>query len=198
MVDWEKCYQDGVTPWDYGRPAPPLLDWIRGNRIEGRVLVPGCGTGHDAAVLARAFPAAEVVGLDISESAVARARAAHRDVSNLVFRIGDLFDAGAVPDESFDWIFEHTCFCAIDPVRRGDYVRAVARILRPGGRLLAVFYLDPYDDEHQPGGGPPHGAPVEELDRWFGERFAVGDSFVPTSSFPGREGRELLRLMTRK
>jgi len=39
------------------------------------------------------------------------------------FVLGD-FLADAVPGP-YDWIFEHTLFCAIDPARRDDYVNAV-------------------------------------------------------------------------
>ena len=40
--------------------------------------------------------------------------------------MADLFDPEAVQGR-FDWIFEHACFCAIQPERRGDYARSWRR-----------------------------------------------------------------------
>ena len=63
----------------------------------------------------------------------------------------------------FDWVWEHTCFCAISPSLRQAYARAVASALRPGGEFLAVFYLDP--GYSSPDEGPPFGVSKEELDK---------------------------------
>ncbi len=55
-TDWESLYQIGDTRWDKGRPAPGLVEFLaREPRIpRGRVLVPGCGRGHDAVAWASA------------------------------------------------------------------------------------------------------------------------------------------------
>ena len=104
----------------------------------------------------------------------------------------DLFALDDAHLGTYDWVWEHTCFCAIDPSMREDYVRAVHGALKPGGHLLGVFYLDPYDAEHQPGGGPPHGSTLEELSTRFEEsgRFLIEHSAVPGKAYPGREGLE--------
>ena len=47
-VDWEQNYRENNTPWDKGAPAPPLADWLNGRALQGEILVPGCGAGHDA------------------------------------------------------------------------------------------------------------------------------------------------------
>lgn len=198
--DWESLYQQNHTPWDKGEAAPPLLDWLEANpgpRL-GRVLVPGCGRGHDVRALAARDGSEEVVGLDLSPSAVALALV-HPPVGRERYELGDLFDLGQAHLARYDWIWEHTCFCAIDPGRRLDYVVAVHAALRPHGSLLGVFYLDPYDDEHRPGGGPPHGCTLEELSDLFesGGRFRIEESFVPGRAYAGREGRERLVRMRR-
>lgn len=51
--------------------VPGLLDRLRDG---AQVLELGCGRGHASRVLARAFPASHVVGLDLSADAVAEAR----------------------------------------------------------------------------------------------------------------------------
>ena len=49
-TDWEKRYTEKDTPWDKGEPAPGLVDWLKSQNLDPdiRVLVPGCGCGHDA------------------------------------------------------------------------------------------------------------------------------------------------------
>ena len=140
-----------------------------------------------------------VVGFDLSEDALTAARG-FPPAGAEEYRAGDLFDLPADLRDAFDWVCEHTCFCAIDPARRADYVAAVARALRPGGRLLAIFYLDPWNagEPLPPGGGPPFGTTVAELDGLFGPTFALLEEHRPTRAYPGREERELLRVYRRK
>lgn len=199
-TDWEARYRGADTPWDKGAAHPALVQWLATypGRMTGDVLVPGCGRGHDVRAIATAEPSARVLGLDLAPSAVAAASRLETPC-NAVFREGDLFDLPPDLLGRFDWIWEHTCFCAIDVDRRDDYVSAVTRSLRPGGHLLGVFYLDPYRGDHQPGGGPPHGCTLDEL----AERFERGGEFrrisaeMPASTYPGREGCERLVVLER-
>lgn len=189
-TDWEAQYQKGETPWEKGAPSPGLVDFLAEQRVEGRVFVPGCGLGHD--VRALAAQGAEVVGLDIAQSAVEAARAVP-PVGGERYELGDLF---ALPERmpgTFDWVWEHTCFCAIDPSRRVDYVDAVHAALKPGGHLLAIFYLDPGNDS--PDEGPPFEVSLAELDRLFLPRFELLREWLPARAYPGREGREWMRLL---
>lgn len=193
--DWEDLYRESHTPWDRGAAAPPLIRWLEAHpdEINGRVMVPGCGIGHDVRAIAAAREGAEVVGLDISPTAVEKARGVE-PVGEERYRQGDLFDLPEGMLDAFDWVIEHTCFCAIDRDRRGDYVRAAWTALRPGGQLLGVFYLNPYDDEHAPGGTPPHGCSEPELKELFEAtgRFRIREMHLPDRAYPGREGRELV------
>jgi SAM-dependent methyltransferase len=190
--EWEERYRQGDTPWEKGAAHPALLDWLETNLIAGHVLVPGCGLGHDVRALAKA--GADVVGLDIARLAIAAARTFPRQSSETYLQ-ADLFDPGAVRDE-FDWVFEHTCFCAIQPDRREDYVRRVGELLKPGGHLLAIFFLNPEHDESD-AGGPPFGCGLDELDALFSPRFQLVAQLENLATFPGREGREVLRLLRR-
>jgi SAM-dependent methyltransferase len=87
------------------------------------------------------------------------------------------------PPVRFDWVFEHTLFCAIDPRDRDDYVKAVARWLKPDGHYLAVNYLIPDED------GPPFGTARDELVRRFEPHFDLVSDWVPRS-YPNRTGLE--------
>ncbi len=198
-MDWESRYQIGDTPWEKGGPSPPLLEWIRiRGALRGAVLIPGCGTGHDARAIVDASEDAEVLGLDIAPSAIERACQV-RPFGKEKYQIGDVCDLSAELANRFDWVFEHTCFCAIEPERRADYVRGVVRALSVEGRLLGVFFLNPWDEGEAPeGGGPPFGSTREELDDLFGNDFVLVEEMQPRSAYPGREGREIVRLLQRR
>ena len=181
-TNWEAHYQTGDMPWEKGEPSPGLVDFLAAHPElqRGAVLVPGCGTGHDARAFTKAGFA--VTGLDIAPSAVRlcneRTAAAGLKAD---FRLGDFLND--VPHAQFDWVFEHTCFCAIDPAQREDYVRAVRRWLQPGGDYLAVNYLIPDTD------GPPFGTTREELVQRFSPHFELLEEWVPRS-YPNRTGLE--------
>ncbi len=189
-TDWESRYRTGDMPWDKGAAHPALIAFLKSNPIHGRVLVPGCGLGHD--VRALAATADEVVGLDISPSGVKAAKA-HPTIGGERYVLGDLFALPPSLRGAFDVVFEHTCFCAIQPDQRADYVSAIAAALVPGGLLLAVFYLDPGLDPGE--SGPPFGVAREELDALFGVRFKMLREWVPPATYPGRESREACRLL---
>ena len=180
-TDWEAKYRASDTPWEKGEASPGLVDFLAAHPQlpRGTVLVPGCGTGHDVRVFAKfGFQA---VGLDIAPSAVVSAKEKTAAALAADFRPGDfLVDK---PFQRFDWIFEHTCFCAIDPSQRDDYVRATRRWLKPGGQYLAVNYLIPDTD------GPPFGTTREEIVERFSPHFELVRDWVPRS-YPNRTGLE--------
>jgi methyl halide transferase len=183
-TDWEARYQSHDMPWEKGEPSPGLVDFLAGHPQlkRGTVLVPGCGSGHDA----RAWAAAgfAVTGCDMAPSAIRlsleKTAAAGLEAE---FIQGDFL--ADTPPLQFDWLFEHTLFCAIEPQRRADYVRAVLRWLKPGGQFLAVNYMIPDKD------GPPYGTTRAELWGRFSPGFALLEEWVPRS-YPNRTGLELV------
>lgn len=185
-VDWEARYQLGDTPWDKGVAAPPLTDFLARHPIRGRVLVPGCGTGHEVRVLAS--QEARVIGLDLAETAITLASSIP-PAGNEIYEQGDLFALPESWNGRFDWVVEHTCFCAIDPALRADYVRAITQVLKPGGHYFGIFYLTP-DAET----GPPFGTSREEITRLLETHFTFLEEWVPSRTFEGRENRELCQL----
>lgn len=192
--DWESCYQMGDTPWDKGMAAPPLRELIERMGVDiwqgGPVLVPGCGTGHDVREIASS--GVTVVGLDLAPSAVAAAQGACR-VGDEIYQVGDFLSHEWPGRQTYSALWEHTCFCAIPPGRRGDYAASAARSLAAGGILAGVFYLNPWDPG-EPADGPPFGATIEEVKQWFSPWFAFIDGWVPQHAYPGREQKEWVGL----
>jgi methyl halide transferase len=183
-TDWETRYQTGDMPWEKGEPAPGLVDFFTAEKQlpRGRVLVPGCGTGHDAVEWARA--GFSVTGADLAPSAIALATERARNAGvKADFQRGNFLEGE--PSGTFDWVFEHTLFCAIDPARRDEYVQAVSRRLSPGGQFLAIHYMI-CDAE-----GPPFGTTQQELMQRFTPHFDLQRGWVPRS-YPNRTGLELM------
>ena len=191
QTDWDAAYERRETPWEKGRPHPALVDFLaRNGPLKGEILVPGCGSGQDMRALSAA--ANHVLGIDFAPRAIAKAKARRR-IAREEYLLTDLFALPPELDGQFDWVFEHTCFCAIDPRRRTDYVRTIVRLLKPRGKLLAIFFINPDHDEE----GPPYGVSRTELEEFFGNYFSVEGEWVPERTHPGREQRELMCVLAR-
>lgn len=171
-------------PWEKGAPSPGLVDFLVSHPElpRGSVCVPGCGTGHD--VRAWAKGGFRAFGFDLAPSAIRLAvELTKAGGLEAKFQRADFLKAD--PPFQFDWVFEHTLFCAIQPHERDEYVRALPRWLKPGGQYLSVNYLIP-DEE-----GPPFGTTREELLRRFSPDFELLEEWVPRS-YPNRTGLELM------
>jgi len=181
-LDWDAAYASGDTPWDKGEASPPLRAFLRRHRVSGDILVPGCGTGHDARLLAASAPEASVLGLDLAPRAIAAAEAWPR-AGGERYREGDFLELPGDLAGAFDWVFEHTLLCAIAPESRRAYAKAAARALRPGGNFLAVFF------RHVPGfdgEGPPYPIGAGEIAALFHPMFEPVERWTPERTYAGR------------
>lgn len=101
----------------------------------------GCGTGHLAAALAPFV--ARVVAVDASEAMLAEARLRLGAADNVEVRRGDLetlpLDDGALDAALLALVLHHL-------PEPGRALREVARVMRPGGRMLVVDML-PHERE---------------------------------------------------
>jgi len=122
---WEGVPEGGDPP-DLPLRRAFLLEHVR---PPSRVLDAGCGEGRFAAELARA--GMSVVGVDVAEEPLRRARARH---PGLDLRIVPAEDTWPLPDASFDAVWagetiEHVADTS-------GWLSEVRRLLRSGGRLL--------------------------------------------------------------
>ena len=99
-----------------------------------RALDLGCGDGTTAVPLARL--GAEVVGIDIAANLVeaGNKRAAELGLTRLTFQEGDACNLQGVGDHSFDLTL--TVFGAMFAPKPFDVAREMARVTRPGGRIV--------------------------------------------------------------
>lgn len=193
-MDWNDRYLENDTPWDKGEAAPPLLEYLKKNRIEGSVLIPGCGTGHDSRVLAA--HGANALGIDVAPLAIEKAKSYPAPSSGTVsYALGDFFSPELQEklSRNFDYVFEHTCFCAIDPSMRESYAKAASIALKPGGQLIGIFFTHLESD-----GGPPHATPFDVIEATFSPYFTIENSWRPQYAYPGRLGEESMILMRKR
>ena len=191
--DWNKAYVSGDTPWDKGSAAPPLNDWLNRNQIGGEVLVLGSGLGHDVRCLAHY--ASGITAMDISAKAVEMAKSFPL-VNRERYLCDDFFNTNSLRDHEFDWIFEHTFFCAIQPELRANYLDRVLQFLKPKGQLLGIFFLETEPSAADSQEGPPYKVSKTFLYEFFTPKFEFLEAYVPTKSYACRPyGSELVLRM---
>jgi SAM-dependent methyltransferase len=160
----------GPAPWDIGRPQGRFV--AIADRVAGPVLDAGCGTGEHA--LFFAARGLRVTGIDFVDEAIqrARAKAAGRGlaVDFLVQDATALGDWGERFASAIDCGLFH-CFSDGD---RRRYVRGLARVVEPGGRLFLMCFSD-----EEPGTEGPRRVSRRELYDAFADGWEV-ESIQPT------------------
>ena len=157
---WSDIYKTESPGWDLGQASPILQDLLPRLKIpKSRVLVLGCGPGHDTAHFAQQGHV--VTAVDISDQALLKAKANYPLLTNINWVQADIFKLPMDWQGQFDVIFEHTCYCAINPQRRNDLVKTWLKLLAPRGHLLGVFFAIHQTPEKRQ--GPPFGGSEWEI-----------------------------------
>jgi SAM-dependent methyltransferase len=99
----------------------------------GRILDVGCGTGEIADRLARRFAGASILGVDLEDPHLDRARARCAAFGARVQFQKDDALALSLPDASFELVVSRHLIQAVPEARRA--LAEMARVLVPGGRL---------------------------------------------------------------
>ncbi len=165
---WSRRYRDAdLKPgWDMGGENPILQEIVPKLKLpKSRILVLGCGPGHDAAFFAKRGHI--VTAVDFSSEAINEAKKNYADLSNLNFVQADVFQLPESFENKFDIVFEHTLFCAIDPSLRNELVRVYKRCLNEHGNLLGIFFTM---DALQ---GPPFGGTEWEYRERLKKHFQI-------------------------
>ena len=178
---WSLRYAFGLTPWELGAPHPELVRRLGSpdgfGTGPGRVLVPGCGRGHDALAFAQA--GWEVVAVDFAPQAVARAR-------ELLGPDVDVVEADVfrwTPDRPFDVLFDHTFLCSLEPALRPGFGALARRTVGERGVVAGIVYpigKCPPDD------GPPYALDVTDVSVALGEDFVLEEVSDPIDDDPRR------------
>jgi methyl halide transferase len=190
---WEQRYQAGQDRWDLGCPAPPLINLLNSLQAPkpGRIAVLGCGSGQDAMLFStKGF---DVVAFDFAPTAIQRAcaTAQNRGLTTQFYQ-RNIFALEAAFQQNFDYVLEHSCFCAIDPSLRSQYVQVVKDLLKSNGQLIALFYT------HHTASGQPFGAKPQEILDCFEPHFDRIMFKPAQDSIDRHRGKEHLAIFQRR
>jgi cyclopropane fatty-acyl-phospholipid synthase-like methyltransferase len=160
----------GEAPWDIGRPQQPFMRVAE--RVASPLLDAGCGTGDAALFFAER--GLRVVGMDYLEEPIrrARAKAAQRGLT-AEFRVADAL-ALESSNERFASVIDCGLFHCFSDEDRQRYVRGLAHVLEPGGRLFLMCF----SDAEPPGQGPRRVSRQELVDA-FADGWEI-ESIAPT------------------
>ena len=164
---WDASYTaDTPAPWDIGRPQPAFVRLADKGRLTGRLLDAGCGSGENA--LLAAGRGADVTGIDIAPTAIARARAkASERGLTARFEVADALDLGRL-GLTVDTAIDSGVFHIFDDDNRARYVASLGAVLRPDGACYLMCFSD-----RQPGTWGPRRVSEDELRAAFGNGWVV-------------------------
>lgn len=152
------------APWETGKPQPAFA--AVADKITGSILDAGCGPGDNALFFAARGNA--VTGFDFLEEPIARAKqkAAERGLSATFL----VKDALKLQDwsERFDNIIDSGLFHVFTDADRATYVRGLAKVLKPGGRLFLLCFSD-----QMPGTQGPRRVSQNELRTAFADGWQI-------------------------
>lgn len=162
---WCERYQENPSPpWNLDKPHPEIKSFLQQLKLNKcRILVAGCGYGHDAALLAEQGHV--VTAIDISEQAITTAKQRYGHIKNLTFEVQDIFASQEQYHNTFDIVFEHTFYCAVSPDKREEVVKLWKNVLTDTGHLLGIFFVVPKRS------GPYFGGSEWELREKLQKRF---------------------------
>ncbi len=164
--NWEKAWQNNVTPWETNKHSPPLEELFNKNILDFKfvpnnnytALVPGCGSGHDCLLLSK-LGFSNVIGCDLSETAVQLCSKLIIDNPEYKGKVDfipcDFFQTDKLP--KFDFIFDYLFFAAIDKPSRQLWAKSMKNHIKDSGYLTTLMF--PYNSDDQANlnpDGPPY------------------------------------------
>jgi SAM-dependent methyltransferase len=177
---WNQRYASGETPWVLHKIPAALRSFLERTRRKGRVLIPGCGTDHGV-IKVFADAGFEVTAIDFSPVALAETKKGLGNFHGKIIRV-DFFKSDF--GRRFDLVYERTFLCAIHPRRWARYAKRVAELLRPGGKLIGIFF---YGTEPEP---PPYPINKTQAAKLFGKYFRLLHDLKVSDSVPMFAGME--------
>ena len=202
MTDWEEMWNrnGGLKPgqaFDASQPLPFLAKIFEKNLVpQGSCFIPGCGRGY--AVEAFASQGRKVVGLELSKTAAEAARNYLNETSSSnkelwTIEEGSFFEYNSV--EKFDFAYDYTFLCALNPNQREAWGQKYAELLKSTGKLMTVvFPIGSYE------GGPPYALSVKLVENLLsphGFKQIFEQDLVEGEAHPGREGKTTFCIWSR-
>ena len=136
---WKRLRTENVDPLELPEPVRKGVYETRDRMfspfVEGKeVLELGCGYGYSAFLFSKGAKA--VVGVDIDEETIARARQRYRGRRNLSFITDDALGFLEKTRQRFDVVALFEFIEHIDATEQGHLLKRIGSILKAGGRIL--------------------------------------------------------------
>jgi hypothetical protein len=183
---WDERFERAFTPWDRGGAPAELRAFVAQAQdplsVAGQppaVLLPGCGSAHELALMLDA--GWDATAIDFSSVAVARAKQLAGQWADRVLQ-ADFFDYS--PPRPLDLVYEQAFLCALPRARWPEVAQRWSDLLPPGALLAGYFF---FDDAPK---GPPFGIARARLDALLAPHFdCIADRPV-ADSIPVFAGKE--------
>ena len=179
---WTDKYKRNHIGWDAGSITTPIKEYI--DQLEDKnlkILVPGCGNGHEVKYLHdQGFMNVTVV--DLSAEPFIKLTPQCPNWTKEAFIVGDFFDLVG----SYELIVEQTFFCALVPSLRQNYADKMHELLAKDGKLAGVFFNIPLGID-----SPPFGGNRDDYVEFFQDKFEFNVFEECYNSIKPRAGNEL-------
>jgi SAM-dependent methyltransferase len=160
---FEKLYA-GQPRWEIGRPQQAIIDVA--DRITGSILDAGCGSGENALFFAERD--CKVTGIDfLAEPITIAKRKAEERGLTATFLVMNALAIRELPEE-FDNVIDSGLFHAFSDNERRRYVKALATVLKPDGRLHLLCFSDA-----EPGDQGPRRVSEKEIRESFAQGWNI-------------------------
>lgn len=164
-LPWDASYLSGPPPWEIGGPQPAIVRLAAAGNFAGPVLDAGCGTGENA--LHVASLGWSVVGVDVAETALAKARAkAIQNGIDIEFVTADAFHLESL-GRAFRTVLDCGLFHTFNADERSRYAASLASVIAHDGTLFVLCFSDtgPHTGPH-PISQDELSAAFNASDRW--------------------------------
>lgn len=178
-VDWEEIYRTNEYQAHWGIPfaSQELVAFVAAYPFTSDTVALdiGCGAGQESIFLAQ--QGFKVTGVDLSSEAlnIAAKKAAQAGVE-VNWQKGNALHL-PVEDQSVDLINDRGCFHVIDNEHRSQYAQEVARVLKPGGKMLLRGCREKDNDSFV-------AITSEVVQKYFSKHFSFG-SILPIQLMTG-------------
>jgi SAM-dependent methyltransferase len=182
--DWENLYKSQkieTMPWynenfdfDLEKELDERKIIIINNNSDDSKTFLDLGTGPATQAIWLAKRGFKVIGSDLSEAAINRARKIYANEENVNFIVDDILNS-KFKDNEFDYIFDRGCFHVLLPADRQKYISKIKQILKKDNGIL---FLKCFSDK-EPRQEGPYKFSAEQIRDLFGESFRI-DSIKET------------------
>ncbi len=150
-----------------------LAERIAAYQPVNSILEVGCASGPNLYLLAKKFPQAQIVGIDINQAAIeyGSKRFAEEGITNVKLLVGQADKLGEFQDRTFDIVFTNAVLIYIGPDKIN---KVIPPMLRIAGKALVLIECHCFEASKDPEGrGFYYGG------NWLRDYIALLKQFVP-------------------